>query len=135
MGVKIDPLNCTSDAWLWDASQELCDCPARWDDAQEHKADCNLNPIYGRMTIEYNFPHNIVADIQTANMTMVQTVISCAECGRKILAKDADVIYQASLNGPGYKYPHNIVKAVCPHHNRKGSVSYQNVPPTGIGTW
>lgn len=70
-----------------------------------------------------------INEIIAANLNVIQTAIKCAICGRENLGKNMDVIYEAplnpiapQLNAGMYRYPKNIVKAICPKHNRKGTV-------------
>lgn len=133
-----DPLGDVTLWWLWKHAQELCDCPAKNDSSMEHWWTCSSTPIYR------NMGPGLVSDalnqISMANLAQTQTVIRCADCGRERLGRDLLVIYQAPLyNSDGgsqlydYKYPYNIVKAVCPEHNRVGTVGYQRMGPTGYG--
>lgn len=99
-----------------------CDCGASQD--ERHTQMCAVTPIYASLV-----PHAmnmIIGSFHAAKAMMTQTVIKCAECGRERLGRDLDVIYQAPLNPHAasvreYMCPHNIVKAVCPGHNRKGT--------------
>lgn len=143
MDVKVDALGDVSLLWLHEHSLELCNCSAKdHGGVAEHWWTCSSTPIFARMGP--GLVSNALNVIAAANLAITQTVIKCAECGQERLGKDLLVIYQAQLDGssilPGYsfdmyKYPHNIVKAVCPEHNRNGSANYQRIPPTGVGSW
>jgi hypothetical protein len=117
MGVTIDPLGDVTILWLSEHGKSLCNCPAKEMPAAKHWWNCSITPIFASMDLsELSELHN---EFVRATLSGTQTVIKCAECGTKRRGKDLDVIYQASLNGPSkYKYPSNIVKAVCPQHNR-----------------
>lgn len=138
----VDPLGDVTLHWLWKHSQELCTCPAKNDPAMRHSETCGISPIYAswfRVCEKiHQDPQSILMEINRANRNMTQHVINCAECGKTIMAKDALVIYQAPLNyqpgDHGWKYPKNIVKAVCPSHNRKGTTGFQGVAPRGYET-
>lgn len=125
MGVVVgDPL--VDDVWLtttWPRNSQgrclLCDAP----EYAHHSWDCPSTPIYASMD-EAKSLQMLIGSFYAVTLSMFQTAIKCAECGKKRLAKDMDVIYQAAVPpvNPGsvFRYPHNIVKAVCPEHNRKG---------------
>lgn len=140
MDVDFDPLTADTNIhnlrWWHDFG---CDCnPPEF---ACHAQTCGITPIYASLVPpEYNM---LIGSFHAANIAMTQTVIKCAECGKEHLGKDLLVIYQAplhatntQLNNPSTK---NIIKAVCPEHNRWAGKayreSYQNVPPTGVGTW
>jgi hypothetical protein len=134
----IDPLGDVTLLWLKQHSQSLCTCAAKNDDKVRHAETCDMSPIYaGLFRIcekIHQDPHSILMDINRANRNITQHVINCAQCSKTIMAKDADVIYKAVLAPRGrtdLRYPANIVKAVCPEHNRKGTVSFQGVAPNG----
>lgn len=137
MQTDIDPLGDVSLWWLWNHSQSLCTCPAKNDSGMVHWWACNISPIFA--SIGPGLVSDALNAIAMANLTRTQTVIRCAECGRERLGRDLLVIYQAPLNpGPtavynDYLYPKNIAKAVCPEHNRPGSVGYQRLGSTGYG--
>lgn len=128
----IDPLGDVTLHWLYRHSLDLCDCPAKTDDRVMHSERCNITKEYAAMCEAAgprDTPMEICSDISYLRMTTWQSAIKCAECGRERLGKDLLVIYEAPLAYlPGeehtYKYPHNIVKAVCPHHNRSSRPSY-----------
>jgi hypothetical protein len=103
-----------------------------------HSETCWVTPIYAQLCIDSpDTPRHIRTMLTEANLGVIQTVIKCAECGRELLGRDADVIYRApegnTVPPPGFVWhsPERIVKAVCPRHNRKGRVGYQRPMPTG----
>jgi hypothetical protein len=132
----VDALTCNQDE-IWRMSLEDsepwgCTCLAKEDPAVRHSHTCGVRPIYAELFRIYERlhqdPHSINNELLWAKGGIKQTVIKCALCGRERLGRDMDVIYQAPLRGTvahdigmSYKYPHNIVKAVCPEHNRKGT--------------
>lgn len=120
----IDPLGNVPSSNLYDWSLSLCDCAAKDDDRIEHSWNCNVWPIFAEI-VDYDMIDEIRNDFFVMRMTVMQHVIHCAICGGEMLGKDAQVIYEAPLNfvpmpgnNPGYRYPRNIVRAVCPRHNR-----------------
>lgn len=131
VGRPLDPLTIE---W-WHDLQEFrwgCDCPAKDNEMMMHAETCWITPIYAQLCIDSpSPPRDCYSTIGLANLSMTQSVIKCAECGREMLGRDADVIYKAPEGNiapsPGFVWhsPERIVKAVCPHHNRKGIVSYQ----------
>jgi hypothetical protein len=130
----VDPLTVES----WHNLQPFrwgCDCGAPAEAL--HSPTCAVTPIYASLVPpEMNM---IIGSFHAANATVVQTVIKCAECGRELLGRDADVIYRApgsTTDNPDGRtwyrpHPQYIVKAVCPRHNRKGRIGYQRPMPTG----
>lgn len=136
MGVRTgeDPLTCdiheifTFCTWPRTNTGRCLLCDAI--DVEEHKDYCSWSPIYAGLV------HNYLDTLDWRlwlDMTMVstKTVINCAQCGRERLAKDLDVVYrQPSYNNFNnislipWKIPQNIVKAICPEHNRKGKVGW-----------
>jgi hypothetical protein len=136
MGEVIDPLGDVTMWWLWNHSRDLCDCPAKNDSGVLHWWTCASTPIWRRMGP--GLVSDALNQIAMANLAQTQTAIKCAECGRERLERDLLVIYQAPIRNydPSdnlWKYPKNIVKAVCPEHNRVGSVGYQQVAASGYG--
>lgn len=112
--------------WDW-----ACDCPAKGIEMAMHTEFCSTTPTFANLAASIGAPSDITKPITNANLAMTQTVIKCAECGRELLGRDADVIYRPpegnTMPSPGFVWhsPKRIVKAVCPHHNRTGSVGYQ----------
>lgn len=123
MGVDLhDPLTCPD--W-WVHEYEVCNCEAP--EGAIHAWDCSVSPIYAGMDRESL--SDILNEFCRANLAMTQTAIKCAECGRERLAKDLLPIYQAPVMRSDdydgrYRYPSNIVKAVCEYHNRKGTARF-----------
>jgi len=111
-----------------------CNCNA--EEFQLHDDYCLITPFFAQLCCEINSIQNLHRDFVTVAMSITQTVIKCAECGRELLARDADVIYKQPIRkwtrlDNLWKRPKNIVKAVCSQHNRKGRVGYQQ--PTSAG--
>lgn len=111
-----------------------CTCPARDDSSMMHSKVCGITPIFADLARQ---SPKFIWDSYTEYSWELgyRTLIKCATCGRERYGKDMDVIYEAPLNfthgGGSYKYPSNLVKAICPSHNRKGTISFQGVPPSG----
>lgn len=137
MANDIDPL--TVD-W-WHDLQPFgwgCDCGAS--EMERHSETCAVTPLYAQICSDVRGTiANITQPIIDALWLEPTTLIKCAVCGRKRIGRDMLVIYEAPLyNSAGgshlydYKYPHNVVKAVCPEHNRNTkTVAYQGVAPSG----
>lgn len=129
MGVTIgDPLTQTIQELRsytsWPRTREgkcvECGAPAM----AHHRESCYATPIFAMWCA--SMPLKSVINSIVSDCVMYHSLIRCAECGEKKLSKDLLVIYQAPLNypaaphlQPGYKYPKNILKAVCPRHNRE----------------
>lgn len=134
MGVVTgDPLTTAMFHW----SDAECDCPAKELAAAAHWWTCGITPMFASFAASLDLS-DILNEFTrvTGAFGMTQTVIKCAECGAERLAKDLVVIYQAPLSNihgltGKYKYPKNIVKAVCPKHDTIGRVSYQRPMPSG----
>lgn len=130
-----DPLTCPD--WWVHEYRWGCDCPAKDNEMAEHCEFCSITPIYGDVAAIVATVSDIVRPIIDANLAVTVSVIKCAECGRELLGRDADVIYRApgsttdNPDGRTWYRPQYIVKAVCPRHNRKGRIGYQRPMPTG----
>ena len=126
-GTPIDPLTVK---WWYDLQPSGwgCDCGAS--EMECHSQTCAVTPLYASLVPpDFNM---VIGSFHAINAGTTQTVIKCAQCGRERIGRDMDVIYQAPLyndvgqvTGWQYKYPCNIVKAVCPKHNRKGRIGFQ----------
>lgn len=113
--------------WWLDDMNWGCDCAAKNDDCLRHSDICGITPIYASV-VEHADPPPAELWLDFT-MASTQTVIRCAVCGRERLGRDLDVIYEAPLppyKTSAYKYPYNIVKAVCPEHNRRGTMMTVN---------
>ena len=104
-----------------------CNCGANG--MMLHSQTCAITPIYASLVPpEMNM---IIGSFHAANAILTQSIIKCAECGRELLGRDADVIYsQPPMANPATQadFARNtkrIVKAVCPSHNRRGRIGYQ----------
>jgi hypothetical protein len=98
----------------------LCDCPANGDPAQIHWWTCSSAPIGRDLNTEQPIS-DAINEIIAANLSVFQSVIKCAICGRENLGKNMDVVYQAP--GPRQtKSTKTMLKAICPSHNRKGTI-------------
>lgn len=115
MGVAVDPLGDVSLLWLSEKSKSLCNCIVRDMECANHLWTCSSTPIWASM------PRHEISDVMNDfarhNLSMRQTEIKCAICGRRGAAKDFDVIKKNAA----------IYKAVCPSHNRKASPKWVNL--------
>lgn len=112
---------------------DACDCSATED--MLHSELCAITPIYADLMMsdgEYTVGQLLRMLIE-ANLATTQTVIKCAECGTECLAKDMDVVYRHWESDINPYNVANIVKAVCPQHNRRGTSSYQRAFASGYG--
>jgi len=128
VGVSFDPLTCDVETLYFYTTLRYgdsdCDCPAKDKPMALHDENCSIAPIYAS-TVPDNY-QMLIGSFHAATARITQTVIKCAECGKERLGRDLLVIYQAPIYSdtpiPHYKYPYNIVKAVCPEHGRNGKV-------------
>lgn len=128
MGLKPDFLKCAFTG-RWFDLDDSCSCGIP--ECGKHHELCGITPIYASLVLDFGCgPVDIASPLIHAELARTQTLINCAECGRAGLAKDMLVIYQAPLNyhhpqpSRVWKYPKNIVKAVCPEHNRQRGTIY-----------
>lgn len=114
-----------------------CDCGAS--EMERHSATCAVTPLYAEFAAK--FPNLGPAMLWSGlDLSFVpQTVIRCAICGRERLGRDMLVIHKGFQPGEtidGFyvvsRSIYTMVKAVCPEHNRKGKMSFQEVPPNGF---
>lgn len=102
----------------------------------KHSETCSITPIYAGVAEKY--PD--VNPRMWLDLTMVskQSAIKCAQCGKQRAGRDLLVVYEAPLyNSAGgshlydYKYPHNVVKAICPEHNTIGRAKFRRARNSG----
>lgn len=120
-------VDCLMTHWPRDAFGVCVLCEA--DEMQYHTDTCAWSPIYAelfRWAYQRNQdPKTIYNEMLWVKGDFEQHVIKCAQCGRERLGRDMDLVYKSWVTDPQPYHPHNIVKAVCPEHNRRGNVGWR----------